>query len=376
MGIPVAHFDVKMGDLPDKSFIEVSAAGQVLPKGFEMVVGMPRQQIIEAGYDVGYFDSQLNPIHLDIKPGTEGVVRISVNVAYDFWEQTSSHAILPDHQTGNVSCRGSWLYNCSKEGELVLIPFAIDDSQTSDHFSVTIDRPLQANPKPGNGMDPFIFMFAKPVYGGKSGSPGLTIPVPIPDTPIKVPVQIPGVPSTPAKTGSALPFFVYLHVPKPLPVPQKPLPPELRGLLLTAVFFAKEDQDKVDDKINAAIQQWYDGFEQFGANHRDLPNLLDAIRDDKLTIYCDGYASITGTNKYNTDKAWNRATNVREYIHRKLGISTEKVKPETFGSKGSEWDTEVDARGKVVIKPRDKDRCVVIWVKTSEIESILRGPMP
>jgi hypothetical protein len=228
-------------------------------------------------------------------------------------------------------------------------------------------------------MDPYVLMFARPVYGGASGSSNVSIDVPIPDTPFKVKIPIPGG-STPAKTGSALSFFVFLNVPKPLPVPPKPpkpLPPELQGLLLTTVFFAKEDQDKVDDKIESAIQQWFNGFKQFDENHKDLPSLLLAFRDKdvKLTVYFDGYASITGTMRYDHDKGWNRATNVRERIIRIFGVSEGNTNRMTYGSEGAEWDGEVDARGKVVLKPRDKDRCVVIWFKPSEIENILRGPM-
>jgi hypothetical protein len=181
----------------------------------------------------------------------------------------------------------------------------------------------------------------------------------------------------PSNTFSPGWFRINLDVARkefPRPVPA-PLPVDLPSYLITTVFFAKSDQATVDGVIAADLRKWRERLTQFDAAHKDLPSLIEGIRHNKLTVYCDGYADMQGSETLNgqlhNDKlSAQRANNVKQAIKERFG-SAQEPNTNGHGNETAQWRVEVNKRRKQV--PRDADRAVVIWMDYREVEKYLRG---
>lgn len=157
-----------------------------------------------------------------------------------------------------------------------------------------------------------------------------------------------------------------IEFPVPKTVSAPPLPTLVRLSFLTVGF--AEKQANVDAKIYAAIAAWRQKLEQYS------PAIIQALKDKKISVYFEGYASKTGSDLFNHHLSDARAKNVKGYVVSMLGVPPERADSVTaHGELKAEWKVEVDRQLREVFKPRKEDRAVVVWMKYEELVAALRG---
>lgn len=162
----------------------------------------------------------------------------------------------------------------------------------------------------------------------------------------------------------------------PRPVPT-PLPLDLASITLMAVFFAKNDESVLDARIKNEIGRWFDRISQFEDGHKDLPSILDGVRKKKITLFANGFADARGSQTdegraHNIELSDARARNIGLFLKKPFGSLIE-LNTAGRGNKTAKWKIEFDKRRGLVLKPRDQDRSVVIWMEFDEVEKYLRG---
>jgi hypothetical protein len=353
-----AHIMVPMGiaAYDGKSFIEVTGVAEVLPSGAKPYTpSNPRSPV--PGYDMKFFDDNLQPVRLNVMAGTEGTIDIRLWVDYSFWEAPDGPSIGPFHphslpitNTGTVLCSCSWRYACTKQGELSEMEhYSATDSAVNDSFQVTIDSPTSnPNPKPST---PYVQFYPVVRFTGEG-------------------TQV---------AKRLKPIIAYLNVygkvePPPVPPPPAKKYPEK---MITVIPFAKEGQRELDGAARSIASDWvkvmFDTYPKFKMPmmHGDLP------------VYFVGYASKTGPkgekdeqkiDDYNVEIGEARAINVKKYLQPLLGSKAD-LTYRSVGRQEAEWATVYDEKLKktvqVVGQPRDIDRVVVVWADYKKMTAIL-----
>src|SRR4026209_561486 len=127
----MARIQMRMGAVPDKSYIEVTGWSMVTPNS-----------------DVQFLDSSLKPPPLNVKAGTAGGISIDLPVVHYYLRAGDGMFDLPVPlpRTGYVQCGCTWYYTCTAEGELSLQRYLLRASPPGE-FALELDTP-QSNPPP------------------------------------------------------------------------------------------------------------------------------------------------------------------------------------------------------------------------------------
>jgi hypothetical protein len=371
---------MRMGNNPDASNIDMTAMVEVLPRGAEQRLLVFRKDY--PGYDVKYFSLNLDDVKdLKVKAGTEGTIEFTVWVEYTFleWEHqgwgilSGPAHFQPAKRDETVQCTCSWNYTCTPEGELSLRAFDPEDSPSSDHYTLVVGKADFAMPKPTTGR-PYVKMTSKSDYAGYNVE-GESIGV----GPFSI--QGNGVSAQPSsKFNPALVAYLTITdkvippTPKPAPVPAR----EFLMPLLTVIPFNKEGQRDLDREARSIAMEWAQSMFQ------RYPALQVPIAHGDIPVYFFGYASMSGpvgekdtlkVEEYNQKIGNDRADNVIKYLKPNLLGGKADVTPISFGRQYSEWakvwDEKLKKAVRVVGKPRDVDRIVVVYVDYEKADQVI-----
>jgi hypothetical protein len=374
------RLEMRMGDIPDGSYIELEARVEVLPE--EAKYKLPDLRWLVPGYDLKFFNYVFAPVReLKVKAGTNGTISFFLDVTYSYWYMDTSayRKSPPEEKKGTVACGCSWDYVCTKQGELSLSVYDPEDSETSDLFSVTVGRVDRAVTKPPSGP-PYVKMVSKSNYAGETSGP-VTVPVPgkipLPDFPI--PGSGKNIPKSSVLNPNLIAYLAVTDAVVP-PPPQKPPPPPARYPvpLVTIIPFGKEGQRDLDGAARKIASDWVQGMFAL------YPELRAPMMHGDVPVYFVGYASKTGPkgerderriDDYDMQIGSDRAANVIKYLKPVHLGSKADVSYLSIGRQQAQWASVFDEKLKkaveVVGKPRDIDRVVVVWVDYESVKTVL-----
>jgi hypothetical protein len=167
-------FPVRMGLIPDKAYVNVSAAVWVVPDETINLNLDPWVRQMRPGVFVKDYNYGLNPVDINVKAGTSGRIELVFKVEYQvFARYASGKYPVPIPFTGTLVCKYDWNYDCSDDGDISITnPLKpSEDSGVQDDVQVIIhSAAFQASPHSGL---PFVKARTRVVYTGRV-NPGPT----------------------------------------------------------------------------------------------------------------------------------------------------------------------------------------------------------
>ncbi len=301
-----ARIKFPVGRYPDSAYIEVWGSGTVLPDSANNLP--PLKQRVQPGFNLDVFDNQLNPVHLKVKAGIAGTIKIKLVVHYDVWEKgdcewrsvpgvpvpVPSCPPIPDHKAGDLSCSCTWGYSCTKEGELSYGSLVPDNSKVDDDVQVKVES-ARSEAKPKSG-DPYVMFIPVASYTG-NGTKGKM---------------------------NLKPIYAYLNVTDKIVPPPPKLVPTATPVVLGHVVYFKTGESNADHFPNPnPIVTMKDQIKDL----QNFMNRVDSVSGLKNIVGIDvhGYASGLGDTRANINLSQKRADYVAQLLRQLYHIQLKEA---------------------------------------------------